>query len=145
MKKSNRFFFIIIVLVLLFCVRLFEAALFYDPFQLYFKADYTQLPFPNVEMLKWILNTSFRYFINAALTVTLLQIVFKKAEISRLTAFLLVSIFIVLLPLIVVVIMKWPEQKMLFFYLRRLLIQPIFLLVFLPAFYFQIKISKRKE
>jgi exosortase F-associated protein len=35
------------------------------------------------------------------------------------------------------------ENKMTLFYIRRFLIQPIFILLFIPAFYYQFEIKKR--
>lgn len=145
MKTVSRFFLMLLVVVLFLCIRFFESALFYDPFLSYFKTNYIQLPFPNVDKLKWLTNSAFRYSINTALSVALIQLLFNKAEVTKIAAMLFLIIFIVLLPVSYAAFTLFPDQKMLFFYLRRLLIQPVFVLIFIPAFYFQLKMSKRNK
>jgi exosortase F-associated protein len=50
--------------------------------------------------------------------------------------------FIILISLFFIVLFFFGEtNKMTLFYIRRFLIQPIFLLLFLPAFYYQKKIN----
>ncbi len=132
-------FFFVMLLVL---VRVFENHLFYDPFTDYFKAEFSNLPYPEYNSFSLYFNWILRYFINGLLSLLILYVLFKEIAIVRFSAVLLLFFLAVLLLLLFVFLNCFDEdQKMTFFYIRRFVIHPLFLLLFIPAFFYQRKNS----
>lgn len=134
---------VVIALVgLLACVRLLEQSLFYDPFLEFFKEDFKNKPLPEYVPLKLFLGLVLRYGINTLLSLGVIYMVFKDRQLIRLTSFLYALFFVLLMAAFfgILTFFKTPDY-MLLFYIRRFLIQPLFLVLFLPAFYYQKKVS----
>ncbi|HLV92757.1 MAG TPA: exosortase F system-associated protein [Aequorivita sp.] len=125
--------------ILLILIRAFEEALFYDPLLHYFKADYKNLPLPSMDLFKLQLGVVFRFMLNTIISLGILWFVFKDREIVKLSLVLYGVLFLVLFATFSFIIYTSGEgtDQFLLFYVRRFLIQPIFILILLPAFYFQ--------
>lgn len=130
------------LIVLLIAVRVFEDTLFYDPFLDYFKSNYHNLPLPKLNMIKLFFSLGFRYYLNSMISLGLLRLIFNDAKIMKFSIFLYSVLGIVLMVSFFFVLVKFGEtNKMNLFYIRRFIIQPIFLILFIPAFYYQKKIK----
>lgn len=124
--------------VLLVMVRAYEDDLFYDPFLNYFKSDYYNLPLPEIDTIQLFLGLFFRYFLNAILSLGVIYVLFKDFEALKFASILYLLFFVILIIAFFFVLSYFGEaNKMTLFYIRRFLIQPLFLLLFLPAFYYQ--------
>ena len=137
-----------IVLILVFflvAVRAFEDVLFYDPFLDYFKRDFTMLPLPELNILKLSLHLLLRYSINTLFSLAIIYTIFENMELTRFSAALYVIFFIVLMLLLYCAIAYDLDNKMILFYIRRFLIQPLFVMLFVPAFYFQERVAKKNN
>jgi exosortase F-associated protein len=130
-----------ILVILLVVIRIFESTLFYDPFLTYFKNDFTTLPLPPTDSVTLFLNLFLRYFLNSLISIGLLYVLFKNKEILKLTAFLYILFFFILIIGFYIILYYFPENKMVLFYIRRFIIQPIFVLLFIPAFFYQEKVK----
>jgi exosortase F-associated protein len=127
-----------LLVVMLALVRAYEDVLFYDPFLNYFKTDYHNLPLPKVSTVSLFFGLLFRYFLNTVLSLAMIYVLFKDIEAVKFASILYVVFFVILVMAFFVVLSFFGEaNKMALFYIRRFLIQPIFLLLFLPAFYYQ--------
>lgn len=92
---------------------------------------------PRREIAKLILNTSLRYISNTLLSLGILYVIFKDKSIIKFSVFVYSLAFIMLLiPFLYFVIHHEQEDYYLFFNIRRFLIQPIGLILLLPAFYY---------
>jgi exosortase F-associated protein len=118
-------------------IRNYEDTLFYDPFLTFFKGEFLQNPLPNLTEWKLYLNLFFRFVINTILSLVIIHSVFKNRGFLKLAAFLYTLFFFILIVLFVVVLNLFPDQLITLFYIRRFIIQPLFLLLFIPGFYFQ--------
>jgi exosortase F-associated protein len=128
----------IVFILLLVLIRAYEDSLFYDPFLDYFKADYYNLPIPKIENIQLFLGLLFRYFLNTTLSLAIIYVLFKDSDAVKFASFLYTVFFIILIAAFFFLLLNNGEtHKMGLFYIRRFLIQPIFLLLFLPAFYYQ--------
>ncbi len=142
---QNKYFPIVVrlfvVFSLLLCfvlVRFYENILFYDPFLDYFKSDFNNLPLPEFDTFKLILNLLFRYSLNMGISLGLIYVIFKDSMMIRFSVLLYSIAFVLLLiTMFLVIHIYGSENNLLLFYVRRFLIQPIFVLLFIPAFYFQ--------
>ena len=127
-----------LLVMLLALVRAYEDVLFYDPFLNYFKTDYHNLPLPEIEGLGLFFGLLFRFFLNTVLSLAMIYVLFKDIEAVKFASILYVVFFVVLVILFFSVLFFFGDtNKMALFYIRRFIIQPIFLLLFLPAFYYQ--------
>ena len=132
MNKIIKIGVVLLLTFLLVLIRFFESNLFYDPLYYYFKSNYTNLPIPEVETIKFIGNITVRFLMNAIVSVTILWVLFKSWSIIKLSS-ILYGLFFVFLMMVFC-----SDSKNLFalFYVRRFLIHPLLLLVLIPAFYF---------
>ena len=135
-------FFTALLMCLLVLVRAYEKQLFYDPFLVYFNGDYLKLPLPQFNSGLLFLGLLFRFFLNAILSLGILYFVFKDREMISFAAVLYVLLFLILIVTFFFVLYFFKNQEnLLLFYVRRFLIQPLFVFVFIPAFYVQ-KLNK---
>lgn len=128
----------LLFVVALVLIRAYEDSLFYDPFLNYFKSDYYNLPIPKIDNLKLMLGLFLRFFLNTVLSLAVIYVLFKDIDAVKFASVLYFIFFVMLLAAFYIILLKNGESnKMGLFYVRRFLIQPIFLLLFLPAFYYQ--------
>ncbi|MGL2966572.1 exosortase F system-associated membrane protein [Flavobacterium sp. XGLA_31] len=134
-KKIGWSLFLVLLLVL---IRVFEDHLFYDPFLNYFKTEYAHLPFPKINIVKLFFSLGIRFYLNSVISLFLLYVLFDDKQIVKFSAFLYMILGSVLMISFIFVLTFFAEKsKMNLFYIRRFLIQPIFILLFIPAFYYQ--------
>ncbi len=137
-QNKTRIFFILVLVTLLMLVRAFEKQLFYDPFLVYFNGDYLKLPLPAFNSGLLFLGLLFRYSLNTIFSLGILYLLFKDREMISFAAVLYVLLFVILTAAFFFIIYFFKsEENLLLFYVRRFLIQPLFVIVFIPAFYFQ--------
>ncbi len=129
---------IVVLLILIVLVRVFQEQLFYDPFLAFFKAESKELPLYN--NLKLFGGLAFRYLLNTVLSLGIIYLVFKDKAIVKLCIALYLLLFIVFIVVFFIVLNTDDINLLLLFYIRRFLIQPLFLILFLPAFYYQKKV-----
>lgn len=138
-KKIGWSLFLILLLVL---IRAFEETLFYDPLLDYFKREYSQLSFPKINIFKLFFSLGIRFYLNSMISLLLLYVIFKDKQMVKFTAFLYMVLGSVLMISFIFILTFFAHEKMMLFYIRRFLIQPIFILLFIPAFYYQKQIKK---
>lgn len=130
-------------ILLLVLIRGYEDSLFYDPFLNYYKTDFYKLPLPEIDEIRLFFGLFFRYFLNSMLSLGIIFILFRDLEAIKFSSFLYLCFFIILILLLYFTLYYFDEpNRMTLFYIRRFLIQPIFLLLFLPAFYYQWQTTK---
>ncbi len=142
LKNKTYLSFGIILLLALVAIRAFENQIFYDPFLDYFKGNFTNNHLPKVNVVKLFFSMGFRYYINSMISLGILYIVFRDTKITKFSIFLFSLFGMVLMISFFFVMIKFGEaNKMTLFYIRRFIIQPILLMLFIPAFYYHKKSS----
>lgn len=135
---------VILLVLLLALIRNFEDRLFYDPLLAFFKGEYLSAEIPPLDNLKLFAGLCLRYLLNTIISLGILYTIFKQKDLIRFSGFLYVIFFIILIvSFFLIVCFYSPDKSMLLFYVRRFIIQPIFLLLFLPAFYYQNQFLKK--
>lgn len=144
LKKLHKHFInicITLVLVaLLALIRLFQNQLFYDPLITYFKYQYHYSEFPEYDPIRLYLHLIARYGLNSTISLGIIYVVFRKKAFVKLAAVLYIIALIILLicfQLCIQFISSADYQYL--FYVRRFLIQPLLVMLFIPAFYYQKK------
>ncbi|MDG4714649.1 exosortase F system-associated membrane protein [Winogradskyella marincola] len=137
MPKLTRYILVVLLLFVLVAIRAFEDYLFYDPYLTFFENDYLYIDNPRREVAKLVLYTSFRYVLNTLASLGILYLIFKDKIMIKFSVLLYTIAYVLLLiPFIYFVINPKQEDYYLFFNVRRFLIQPIGLILLLPAFYY---------
>jgi len=145
MGKVTRFVLGFLLFGLLVLIRWFENELFYDPYLSFFQNDYLYMDSPRREVLKLVGFTTLRYVLNGIISLGILYMVFKDRSIIRFSIVIYTMAFATLIcGYLYFVINPKQSDYYLFFNLRRFLIQPILLIILLPAFYYH-KITKVQE
>lgn len=132
----------LLLVLILIAIRAFEDTIFYDPFLDYFKSNYYNLPLPKLNIIKLFFSLGFRFYINSMISLGLLRLIFNDAKIMKFSIFLYSVLGIILMISFFFMLLKFGEtNKMNLFYIRRFIIQPLFIILFIPAFYYQKKMK----
>ncbi|MFN3967959.1 exosortase F system-associated membrane protein [Flavobacterium sp.] len=143
LKNKSKVFWSLFLIGLLICIRLFEDNLFYDPFLAYFKSEYAHAKLPQFNVFKLFFSLGMRFYFNSVISLFLLYVIFKDTKIVKFSMLLYMILgSMLMISFIFVLTFFGEENKMTLFYLRRFLIQPIFIMLFIPAFYYQ-KLAKK--
>jgi len=136
-SKILRYSLVFILFLMLVCIRFFEDVLFYDPYLQFFENDYLYIDSPRRETFKLVAYTTLRYVMNSLVSLGILYVVFRSKSIIKFSVLVYsFSYLILLIAFLYFVINPRQEDYYLFFNMRRFLIQPIILLILLPAFYY---------
>ena len=138
LNNKLRFVLFLFLVMLLVLVRAFENQLFYDPFLDFFKKDFTTLKLPNFDLTQLFFGLLFRYSLNTAFSLGIIYIFFKDLTMLRFSLILYLFFFMILIvAFFCITYLDSGHYNWLLFYIRRFLIQPIFVLLFVPGFYYQ--------
>ncbi|SUP54261.1 exosortase F-associated protein [Weeksella virosa] len=146
MKKWLRFLWAALFLVGLIMIRVFEKDLFYDPFIEYFQRDTSNQTFPYYVLSRVNASILFRYALNALLTTAIIAVLFQNKKYTRFTVLVLIISLFVLLPLYNYAIkQEFQLGTNIGFYIRRFLIQPMYVLLLIPSFFYQNYLNKNNR
>jgi len=135
---------LILLVVALVSIRIFESTIFYDPLIAYFKGNFNAIPLPKMHQIKLFVSLGFRFYINSILSIAIIHVLFKNSKTTKFALLLYIILGSLLLISFVFILEFFGEtNKMNLFYIRRFIIQPIFLILFVPAFYYQNKVIKQ--
>ena len=134
---------ITLVMALVF-IRIFENNIFYDPLIAYFKGNFNATPLPKMHQIKLFASLGFRYYLNSIISLGIIYLLFKNAKTTKLALLLYIVLgSILLISFVFILQFFFFFYKMNLFYIRRFIIQPLFLILFVPAFYYQTKVVKQ--
>ncbi|MGB6084488.1 exosortase F system-associated membrane protein [Moheibacter sp.] len=138
MNKWIRYTLAAVLIFGLILVRKYEDNLFYDPFLAFFKGDFLNKEFPEYDLVRISIHIIFRYVLNSILSLGIIGLLFWSWKYVKFTALVLLGFLLILLPLYLFMIeSEFSIGENLGFYIRRFLIQPMVLLILIPAFYYQ--------
>lgn len=145
MNKWLKILLIVILIFGLILIRKFEDVLFYDPFLDYFKNSKAKI-FPIYDLQQLYASLSLRYALNTLLTVFIVAVIFQNKKYTKFTIITLIAAFVILLPLYhYALLQEFEIGENIGFYIRRFLIQPMFVLILIPAFLYQDYQKKNSE
>lgn len=145
MKKIWKYIIAGFLFSILVLIRAFENELFYDPFLNFFKNDYLQANIPEYNAWLLFVNHVFRYALNMIVSLAIIYVAFQNKHVLKLCIGLYIVAFVILIALYFYLLQhNLAEDYLLTFYVRRFLIQPLFVLILLPAFYYQRKIKNEE-
>lgn len=134
MNKWLRYSLVVVLVIALVLVRKFETTLFYDPFLEYFHGRIERAYYPEYDLWKVVLNVMYRYLLNSLISLLIIGLVFNKKSYVKFSAYVYVVFLLLLLPIYIYLVEHYFELgNNIGFYVRRFLIQPLLLLILLPA------------
>ncbi|MGB5417593.1 exosortase F system-associated membrane protein [Algibacter sp.] len=137
MNKVVTYILLFVLFLMLILIRFYEDVLFYDPYLNFFQNDYLYIDSPRREIAKLVGFTTLRFVLNTIISLAILYVIFKDKSILKFSSIVYSMAFVVLmLVYLYFVINPRQEDYYLFFNIRRFLIQPIILILLLPAFYY---------
>jgi len=143
-KKWFDFVLIGLLFTVLVAVRFFESN-FYDPLIDYFKYEYLHHELPKLEEGRFYLHLLLRYLINTIVSIIILWVAFRKKSILIFCLYFYSIAFIILfIAFWYILKTNFENHYLIGFYIRRFLIQPLFIMILLPAFYYQ-KLGKNLD
>lgn len=141
--KILRIILIVFLIFILIMVRKYETILFYDPLLAFFQGDFHQANFPEMQNAKHLISTSFRFLLNSVISLGIIYLIFINLKITKFSAILLFIFFIIFMILYIYFIhIEFNQAFTAGFYVRRFLLQPLLLLVLVPAVWFYKKNKK---
>lgn len=136
-NKYLRYAIAVLLIFGLIAVRMFETKLFYDPLLDFFKNS-SRNTLPQMDLMKLYTHVFFRYMINLFLTVLIVKMLFWKQSYVKFTIIIGIIGFVILLPAYAYMLSNnFNLGEMIFFYIRRFLIQPMFMIILIPCYYYQ--------
>ena len=137
MNSITKYVLLLLLFGLLVLIRIFENDIFYDPYLVFFQNDYLYIDSPRREVVKLTMFTSLRFLMNTIISLAILFVTFKDKNILKFSIIIYAISFVILILLFLYFVYDPKrEQYYMFFNVRRFLIQPIILIVLLPAFYY---------
>ena len=137
-QNKSKILLLVLLISLFAVIRLFENQLFYDPFLFFFKSEFQLLQLPAFDGIRLFCSLFLRYFLNSIVSLAVIYVVFKETELVKFSAVLyLIFFFILTIFFFSIIHFYGNSNNLLLFNVRRFLIQPIFILLFIPAFYYQ--------
>lgn len=135
--KTLRWIIVALLVFGLILVRKFETELFYDPLLKFFHQDFLNIDFPEIDITKHFASIGFRYLINSILSLAIIWFIFMDKKVVQFSAVILaVFFFIFLVPYYYFIDIEFKRFHTAGFYIRRMLIQPVMLLILVPAIWY---------
>lgn len=142
LKNKTKIIQVVALVLLLVLIRLLERHLFYDPFLAYYRTEFQHLPIPNYNIFKLFFSLGFRFYLNSVISLFLLYVLFKDTKMVKFSILLYMILGSVLMISFLFILNFFAEEnKMTVFYIRRFIIHPILILLFIPGFYYQKKMK----
>ena len=137
MGNYIKYMLLFVLIGLLVLIRFYEDQLFYDPYGSFFQNDYLYIDNPRREVFKLVVFTTLRYVLNTIISLGILFVVFRDWSVIKFSGIIYVTAYVIFMALYLYFVLN-PKQEdyYLFFNIRRFLIQPIILILLLPAFYY---------
>lgn len=118
-------------------VYVLQRKLFYDPF-LDFYYDPITDNYPDFETVKYVFSKVFRFLLNDGLAILIIYGFFGPGKYVKFAAYILLFGLVVLLPLyVILVLFFYPETYSFLNHLHRLVLNPVLMMLLIPAFYSQ--------
>lgn len=127
-------------MVLLVLIRFFEKSFFDDGLVDFFRHAYLTEDLPSLDIFHVLWVDSLRYWLNTLLSMALIYVWFRPPAVLQFLGILYLFVYLLV---ICWFYYEWTHYQagdyILLFYIRRILIQPLLLLILLPALFYQKK------
>jgi len=136
-------YFVFIGLLGLVIVYIFQAQLFYDPFVNHLFNPMNPV-LPEYSASKYIFAKSLRYILNDGFALMVIWGLFKNQSYVRFAVIIFFIGFLILLPLYLFLAMNYFIDTQAFLnHLHRLVLNPVLMMLLIPAFYYQQSLQKK--
>ncbi|MFA9289626.1 MAG: exosortase F system-associated protein [Solirubrobacteraceae bacterium] len=139
MDKITRILGVLISIFLLICIRNYQEDLFFDPYLKFFedKELFKEKGGLNEFGFEIMVGVGYRYLLNSVLTLVIIYFVFNNIKLVYQSLFIMLMLFVIIFPIYYFFVeIDFREYSLIGFYVRRILIQPILLILLIPSFYY---------
>ncbi|MDX1464035.1 MAG: exosortase F system-associated protein, partial [Marinirhabdus sp.] len=137
-NRSVKIILVGVGITLFVLLRVFEETLFYDPLLPFFKTVHTTSSLPTMPVATVIGHVMLRFLLNSVVSLAIIWALFQSKDILKFSIVLYIILGVVGVSLFYFLIQTSDAGDHLYlFYVRRFLIQPLFLFLLVPAFYVQ--------
>jgi len=133
----NRKLAIAIGIVGLVTVYILQRVLFYDPF-LDFTYDHVNNNYPEFSTGKYIMSKLFRFVLNDGFAIAIIYGVFGPGKYVKFAAVIFLVGLVILLPIYLILVLNFFHETYSYLnHLHRLVLNPVLMMLLIPAFYAQ--------
>ncbi len=147
--SRKRWIYIVLGMLGLFWAYLFQSYL--DFYSVFFKFEtpqklnYVVSDIQKVEPLPFVVNKVFRYLLNDFCAIAIIYGLFNEKKYVRFSFYVLIFGLLVLLPAYISIYFIKPEGfSSMLTHLHRLVMNPVLMMLLIPAFYYQRNIEQQK-
>ena len=138
-------YFVIIGISGLVLVYVLQNQIFYDPFVNYL-LDPNNPSVPEYVTWKYLASKAFRYILNDGFALMVIWGLFKRESYVRFAVVIFFIGFLILLPIYLFLATHYYLETQSFLnHLHRLVLNPVLMMLLIPAFYYQQSLEKRKS
>jgi exosortase F-associated protein len=124
-------------------VYIFQMQIFYDPYQ-NFTLNNVTANVPELEVMHYILSKIFRYALNDGFALLIIWGLFANKKYMRFAVLIFLIGLFLLLPLYLVLsITFYPNSFTFLNHLHRIVLNPVLMMLLIPAFYYQQSLAAR--
>lgn len=146
MPKFFRLALVALLFVALAAIRFFHDELFDNQLGAFFEQEFSFAEPPQFDVLKIIGQVSLRFLLNSLISIVIIFLLFKDTKMLRFAALLYAIAYILLMPLMAYLMYHLEQGDYFFlFYTRRFLVQPVLIIILIPAFYYQKILAQQKN
>lgn len=136
-SKGVRVALTFLLIGILAIIRVKGELVFYDPLLHFFKSDYLSSSLPELNYTKLFSNLLLRYILNSITSLAIIYVIFIKKDYVIFSLYIFSIGFVIFaIPYYFLIKNYINEKYLILFYIRRILIQPVFVLLLIPAFYY---------
>lgn len=137
-------FYVFIGVLGLVLVYVFQNQIFYDPFINYLVNPQNPV-IPNYVGWKYVASKALRFLLNDGFALMVIWGLFKKESYIRFAVIVFFIGFLILLPIyLFLAINYYIETQSFLNHLHRLVLNPVLMMLLIPAFYYQQSLEKKK-
>ena len=126
-------------------VYIFQMQLFYDPYQ-HFSINDVHAVAPELNAPHYILSKVLRYSLNDGFALLIIWGLFANKKYMRFAVIIFLIGLLVLLPMYLILsITFYPNSFTVLNHLHRIVLNPVLMMLLIPAFYYQESLSQRAE
>ncbi|MGO3238754.1 MAG: exosortase F system-associated membrane protein [Psychroflexus halocasei] len=136
----------LVLLLSLAAIRFFEHHLFNSELAIFFDQEFSYAEPPEFEMLQIWLQITLRFLLNTFISLAIIFLLFQNKKTLKFAVVLYSLAYLVLTPLLFYFLNNLEQGEYFYlFYTRRFLVQPVLVIILIPAFYYQKMMSQQKE
>ncbi|SDZ81064.1 exosortase F system-associated membrane protein [Psychroflexus halocasei] len=146
MFKFLRYTLVVLLFIALAAIRFFDQDIFGSELSVFFATEFSYAEPPVFDVFHELTQITLRFLLNSVISLAIIFLLFRSKRTLKFAALLYAINYIVLAPVLVYFLTNLTQGEYFYlFYTRRFLVQPVLIIILIPAFYYQKMMSQQKE